>query len=56
MPSRIGLIVGVGVAAVVFWLLSFVVPSFIAALVALVVFLAMTFGGVGFGTRADARY
>lgn len=59
MPSLISLIMAILVAAVVFWLLGYVVPSFIAALVALLVFLALAFGGVGgrfgaprYGTRA----
>jgi len=47
MPSLIGLIMAIIVAAVVFWLLGYIVPSFIAALVALLVFLALTFGGFG---------
>ena len=61
MPSLIGLIIAIVIAAVVFWLLSFAVPSFIAALVALAVFLVLTFGGggarLGFGgPRAGTRY
>ena len=47
MQSLIGLIMAIVVAAVVFWLLGYVVPSFIAALVALLVFLALAFGGLG---------
>lgn len=45
--SLIGALIGVIVAAVVFWLLSYAVPVFIAALVALGVFLLCVFAGPG---------
>src|SRR4029453_2319721 len=45
--EMIGILVAVVVAAVVFWLLGYIVPTFIAALIALIVFLALAFGGFG---------
>ena len=61
MPSLIGLIIAIIIAAVIYWLLSLAIPSFIAALVALAVFLVLVFGGggarLGFGgPRAGTRY
>ena len=47
MPSIISLLIAVIVAAVVLWLLGYIDPTFIAALIALVVFLVLAFGGVG---------
>lgn len=47
MPSVMNLIIAVLVAAVVLWLLGYIVPGFIAALIALLVFLALAFGGYG---------
>jgi|RhiMethySRZTD1v2_1073278.scaffolds.fasta_scaffold158008_3 hypothetical protein len=63
MPSIIGLLIALIIAVVVLWLLSLAIPSGIAALIALVVFLALAFGGAGErfgfgggrGVRAD-RY
>ena len=58
--EMIGILVAVVVAAVVFWLLGYIVPTFIAALIALIVFLAMAFGGLGerfgVGGRPVSRY
>jgi hypothetical protein len=49
MPSIVNLLIAVIAAAVVLWLLSYVVPGFIAALIALLVFVVLAFGGLGFG-------
>jgi NhaP-type Na+/H+ or K+/H+ antiporter len=44
MPSLIGVLIGLIVAVVAYWLLSMAVPNLIAALVALVLFLVCVFG------------
>jgi hypothetical protein len=53
MPSIIGLLVALIVAVVVLWLLELAIPTGIAALIALAVFLWLVFGGgfsrVGWG-------
>jgi hypothetical protein len=63
MPSIIGLLVALIVAVVVLWLLDLAIPTALAALIALAVFLWLVFGGgfdrfsrfggprVGTGTR-----
>jgi hypothetical protein len=47
MPSIISLLIALVIAVVVLWLLSMAIPGGIAALIALVVFLALAFGGAG---------
>ena len=54
MTSIFNLLIAVIVAAVVLWLLGYKPPTFIAALIALVVFLVLAFGGVG-GRYGGAR-
>lgn len=52
MPSIIGLLIALVVAVVVLWFLDMAIPGAIAALIALVVFLWLAFGGgerFGFG-------
>jgi hypothetical protein len=64
MPSIIGLLVALIVAVVVLWLLDLAIPSGIAALIALLVFLWLVFGGgaarfgrgVGGDVRTGSRY
>ena len=47
MPSIISLLIALIVAVVVMWFLSMAIPGALAALIALVVFLALAFGGAG---------
>ena len=47
MPSIISLLVALVIAVVVLWLLDLAIPTAIAALIALAVFLWLVFGGVG---------
>jgi hypothetical protein len=53
MPSIIGLLVALIVAVVVLWLLDLAIPSGIAALIALAIFLWLVFGG---GAARFGRY
>jgi hypothetical protein len=45
MPSIISILIALVVAVVVLWLLDLAIPGAIAALIALVVFLYLVFGG-----------
>jgi hypothetical protein len=61
MPSIIGVLIALVIAVVVLWLLDLAIPSGIAALIALLVFLYLVFGGgaerVGGGRlRTGTRY
>jgi hypothetical protein len=47
MPSIVSLLIALVVAVVVLWFLDMAIPGAIAALIALVVFLWLAFGGAG---------
>ena len=54
MPSIISVLIALIIAVVVLWLLDLAIPGAIAALIALVVFLYLVFGG-GFGRFGGGR-
>lgn len=51
MSDILGIIIAIVVTAVAFWLLNLILPVWIAAVIALLLFLALVFGGDRLGAR-----